>query len=78
MSKNSFMLIHQQQIDWAGKLDDFMDEIENQKIITEKIKEIYLINTKMKKKKLDDLLGHELWLDCDKCLALGLVDKITD
>lgn len=78
MSKNSFMLIHQQQIDWAGKLDDFMDEIENQKIITEKIKSIYLINTKMKKKKLDDLLGHELWLDCDKCLALGLVDKITD
>lgn len=78
MSKNSFMLIHQQQIDWAGKLDDFMDEIENQKVITEKIKAIYLSNTKMNKKKLDELLSHELWLDCNKCLELGLVDKITD
>lgn len=78
ISKNSFMLIHQQQIEWAGKLDDFMDEIENQKIITKKIKKIYLDNTKMKKKALDELLEHELWLDCDKCLELGLVDFIGD
>ncbi len=76
MGKNSFMLIHQQHIDWTGKLDDFIDEIENQKSITEKIKKIYLQRTKMKKKVLDDLLEHELWLDCDKCMELGLVDTI--
>ena len=55
-----------------------MDEIENQKVITKKIKKIYLDNTKMKKKALDELLEHELWLDCDKCLELGLVDFIGD
>ena len=78
MGKNSFMLIHQQHIDWAGKLDDFIDEIENQKSITEKIKNIYLQRTKMKKKVLDNLLEHELWLDCNKCLELGLVTFVEE
>jgi len=76
IGKNSFMLIHQQQLEWAGKLDDFMDEIENQKILTEKIRHIYLENTKMEEEFLDDLLTRELWLDSDKCIELGLVDQL--
>ena len=76
MSKNSFMLIHQQHIDWAGKLDDFIDEIENQKSVTQKIKKIYLAHTNMDEETLNDLLEHELWLDAEKCLELGLVDLI--
>ena len=36
------MLIHQQQLEWAGKLDDFMDEVENQKELTETLTKIYL------------------------------------
>jgi len=28
-------------------------------------------------KELDDLLKHELWLPAEKCLELGLVDKIS-
>ena len=31
MGKSSFMLVHQPQIEWYGKLDDFRDEIQNQK-----------------------------------------------
>jgi len=76
ISKNSFMLLHQQHLEWAGKLDDFRDEIENQKSLTEKIRQIYLENTKMNEETLDELLKHEFWLNSDKCLELGLVDSI--
>jgi ATP-dependent protease ClpP protease subunit len=76
MSKNSFMLLHQPQLEWAGKLDEFHDEIENQKNLYEKLTAIYLENSNMTKEHLDDLLKHELWLDADKCLELGLIDEI--
>lgn len=77
MSKNSFMLLHQPQLEWSGKLDEFKDEIENQSNLYEKLTEIYLENSKMNREELDDLLGHELWLDAEKCLELGLIDKIV-
>ena len=70
------MLIHQPQIVWAGKHDEFIDEIENQKNIFQTVKEIYLETTKIKEEELDELLKHELWLPAEKCLKLGLVDKI--
>ncbi len=76
ISKRSFMLIHQPQIVWAGKHDEFIDEIENQKNIFQTVKEIYLETTKIKEEELDELLKHELWLPAEKCLKLGLVDKI--
>lgn len=76
ISKRSFMLIHQPQIMWAGKHDEFIDEIENQKNIFQTVKEIYLEKTKIGDEELDDLLRHELWLPAEKCLELGLVDKI--
>ena len=77
ISKNSFMLVHQPQLEWAGKYDDFMDEVENQQKMYEKIRGIYLEKTKMDEEKLDELLDHELWLDAEKCVELGLVDTIT-
>ena len=77
ISENSFMLIHQQQLEWAGKLDEFMDEVENQKTLTEKIRRIYLENSKMDEECLDELLAHELWLDSDNCIELGLADYIS-
>jgi len=76
MTENSFMLIHQPQLEWSGKLDEFRDEIENQKSLYEKLTNIYLNNSKMEKDELDELLQHELWLDAQKCLELGLIDKI--
>ena len=77
MSKRSFMLIHQPQIIWAGKHDEFIDEIENQKNIFDTIKQIYLETTKLTDKELEELLKHELWLPAEKCLEVGLVDKIS-
>ena len=76
IGKNSFMLIHQPYMEWAGKRDEFLDEIQNQEAIYEAVKGIYLKNTKMKSKKLDELMQHELWLDSKKCVEIGVVDKV--
>ena len=77
MGKNSYMLIHQPQIEWSGKFDEFIDEIENQKSLYDKVVQLYLENTSMKEKELKDMLDHELWLDSEKCLELGLIDEVT-
>ena len=61
---------------WAGKHDEFIDEIENQKNIYAAVKKVYLSKSKMSAKKLDEMLKHELWLPADQCLELGLVDEI--
>lgn len=76
IGKNSFMLIHQPYMEWAGKRDEFLDEIQNQEALYEKVKGIYLKNTKLKSKKLDDLMQHELWLDSKKCVEIGVVDSV--
>jgi len=77
IGQNGYMLVHQPHIEWFGKLDDFRDEIENQKELYEKIVQIYLKNTNFKKKELEKLLEHELWLNSEKCISYGLVDKIS-
>ncbi len=76
VGQSSFMLVHQPSLEWSGKLDDFRDEIQNQKELYEKIISIYLKNTKYKKKELEDLLQHELWLNAETCVKKGLADKI--
>ena len=76
VGSSSFMLIHQPHIEWIGKLDDFRDEIQNQKELYDKITDIYLKNTNFKKKELEDILQHELWLNAKTCIKKGLADKI--
>lgn len=76
MSPNSFMLLHQPSLMWAGKLDEFVDEIENQKKLYEKITNVYLENSKLNAEELEELLSHELWLDSDTCLEKGFIDKV--
>jgi ATP-dependent Clp protease protease subunit len=74
---NSFMLIHQQRMMWEGKHADFIDEIENQKHVTETIQKIYLDHTKMKEKELQSILKRELHMPASECLKLGLIDEIA-
>jgi len=77
MYKNSVMLIH--QISTAmmyGKYHEFLDEIENQNLLMEKVKDLYKEKTNLTDEMLDEMLQHDLWLDAEQCLKLGLVDKI--
>jgi len=77
ISKRSFMLIHQPQILWAGKHDEFIDEIENQKNIFATVKQIYLETSNIEEEELEEMLKHELWFSAERCLELGLVDAIN-
>jgi len=76
ITKNSFMLVHQPQMMFSGKHDEFIDEIENQKHIYAAVKQIYLDRTKMSDDVLAEMLTHELWLPATRCKELGLVDSI--
>lgn len=78
IGENSFMLVHQPYMEWSGKRDEFIDEIQNQEKIFAAIKKIYMSNCKFKDDEhLEELLQHELWLDSKQCIELGLVDKIS-
>jgi ATP-dependent Clp endopeptidase proteolytic subunit ClpP len=78
VGNHSFMLVHQPHIEWYGKLDDFRDEIQNQKELYEAIVDIYLKRTKFTREELEDLLQHELWLNAKTCIEKGLADRINE
>ena len=59
-----------------GKYHEFLDEVENQNMLMDKVKEIYMDKTKLKEEELDEMLQHDLWLNAEKCLELGLIDEI--
>jgi len=59
-----------------GKYHEFLDEVENQNLLMEKVKDIYKKKTKLKEKQLNEMLQHDLWLTADQCLEFGLIDKI--
>ena len=74
--KNSYMLIHQLSSGCWGKMCEIEDEVENLTDFMDKIKKIYMDNTKIPKKELTELLKHDLWLNSDKCLKYNLADEI--
>lgn len=75
---NSFMLIHQLSSNCWGKMSEIEDEVENLKVLTDKIVEIYKKNTSLNEDELDNILKHDLWWDSKKCLDSKLVDKISN
>ena len=76
MRKNAFMLIHQLSSGMWGKFEELKDDMKNCEILMDTIKEIYVEHTTIPKKKLNDILKHDLWFDADTCLEYGLVDEL--
>ena len=76
MTKNSAMLIHQLTGATSGKFNELKDEMTNLNFFMNKVKNIYLENTKLNSSVLDNLLASDVWLDAETCLAYGLIDKI--
>ena len=76
MHENSFMLIHQlSSVSW-GKYEELRDDMKNNDLLMETIKNIYLKHTKIPKRKLNEMLKRDLWWDAQTCLQYGLVDDI--
>jgi len=76
INKHAYMLIHQLSSGMWGKYHEIKDEIENLDNMMKTIRGVYLEYTKIPKKKLDEILEHDLWLDAETCLKYGLVDEI--
>lgn len=77
MFEHSFMLIHQLRTGMWGKFEEFKDEMENLEMFMDRIRDIYLKNSKMSKKQVTDFLKREKYFDAKTCLELGLIDEIV-
>ena len=75
MRPNAYMLIHQLSGGAWGKMTELEDELENNKILMDKIKTIYKENASIPKKELAEILKHDLWWDFNKCKSYGLIDE---
>ena len=76
MHANSFMLIHQLSSSLWGTYENLKDGQKNNDMLMQKIKQIYIENTKIPKRKLNEILKHDLWWDAKTCLEYGLIDEI--
>lgn len=76
ITKSSCMLVHQVSSGLWGNYMEFQDEIKNLELIMSMIKSVYLKKTKFDNKELENLLSHDLYLNAEKCIEYGLVDKI--
>lgn len=74
--KNSYMLIHQLSSSMEGKFNDLKNEMKINEELMDNIIDIYKSKTSMTKKKIEEILSQELWLNSKLCLELGLVDDI--
>jgi ATP-dependent Clp protease, protease subunit len=76
ITKSSTMLIHQLSSGLWGNYKQFQDEIKNLDLYMDIIKGVYFNKTKFAEKELNELLSHDLCLNSEKCLEIGLVDEI--
>lgn len=74
--KHAHMLIHQLSTAFWGKHNEFQDEMKNQTALMQIIKNFYIEKTKIPEKSIEEILSHDIYLDADSCVLLGLVDTI--
>ena len=77
MTENSYILIHQLNMDGTwGKFEDFKDQLENLEKFMNRIRKIYMHETKIPEDRLEKLLKRDLYMDSNKCLKWEVVDSI--
>jgi ATP-dependent protease ClpP protease subunit len=75
---NSVMLIHQMRCGFYGKKIDVDDEVENIAKLEDKLLDLYVSNTKLRRPDLKKILRKELEYSAIKCVEVGLVDDIWE
>lgn len=73
---NSVMLIHEFWTVMWGKHKEFKDEMILQDILMERLINFYVDRTHMSKKFVTKKLKHDFWVNPNRAIKLGLVDKI--
>lgn len=76
ISPSSIMLIHELFSTACGKFNEIKTHYENSKLLEEKVEEIYLSKTKIKKEEIKDILQNDQFFNAKTCIKYGLVDEI--
>jgi len=75
---NAYMLIHQLSSGSWGKMQELEDDFENNKVLMDKILDIYKEYAEIPKKQLREILKHDLWWNIETCKKYGLVDEVWE
>lgn len=59
-----------------GKMAEIKDDLIGLELYMKMIEDFYLKYTKMPKKKLQEILKHDIWWSAEQALEYGLVDEI--
>jgi ATP-dependent Clp endopeptidase proteolytic subunit ClpP len=73
---HGYILIHELSSGFWGKFSEIEDDMVNLKELMEQIRKLYQEHTRIPKKKLDEILKHDIWWNADTCLQYGLVDEL--
>jgi ATP-dependent Clp protease protease subunit len=74
---NSFVRIHQVSImGFDGKFDEFQDEYQNSNSLMDTVRNVYLSNTSMSRKRLEEILKKEIDMNAHTCVREGIVQSI--
>lgn len=76
ITENGFILCHQARSGVVGTAKNIEDTYQNISEVQNKMKALYLKETKIPKDVLDNMLKEDIYLDSKKCLEYGLVDEI--
>lgn len=78
MYNHSVLMIHSVKLQeqQPSSLLDVKDLNTNVDVFMEIIKNIYLENTNIDSKTLDELFNHDIWMNSNKALKYGLIDTI--
>lgn len=76
MTPSSYLLLHQISSGTCGKFNEIEDDFENIKELMRFGINIYVKNSKMSKRQVEDQMKHDSWWNADKCLKEGLIDDI--
>jgi len=71
--KNAYMLIHELRSGFWGKMTSIDEEYSNLKKLMSHIITIYIENTKISKKEIENILKKDVTWNAEECIAKGLV-----
>lgn len=73
MTKHSFILIHELRGASYGKFSALKDDAVNNNALMKALKDVYLSETKISEKEIDEILSHDVYWDLETCKKYGLV-----
>lgn len=76
ITHQSFIMIHQLSAGFWGKHAEIEDWQKNMDRFMDTTVRMYIEHTKVPKRKLREILKHDLWFSAEEALRYGLVDEI--